>query len=357
MRTPSAGALVPLLYAAPTLDRIPVHTLSPRHPRYETCWLPLLADGGATKARLPVPYPHPSRPLLALRPFLRQPSSRLPPSHHLLAQGCAAAAGRRVGVGRPPTLARLIHRGLRGAVRQAHRPRQWRAPPPRHRRAAPLPASCASTPSPHNFPLTPPPPPAPRRPSLWGAKLCRRLLILILRRRLQVYSPKKQSPCGSSATQTSRAPCLSAAHATSSPCMPVAWAGPIVSCLPPQVCAARQVHPLPGRLRFAAIVRHRLRCRAAGKATAAAPAAPPPPPPPPPPSPPGHRQQRLAPALHLRRWSSTTKYHCRTTLLPTFSRRPPSGAPPSPPPPPPRIPRRVMHRCLPPPSGTRCTCT
>ena len=193
-----------------------LHPLSPHPPRYETCWLPLLADGGATKARPPAP-PRPTFPLLALRPFLRQPSSRLPPRHHLLAApGCTTAAGRRVGVGRPPTLALLIHRGLRGAVRQAHRPRQWRAPPPRHRRAAPLAASCASTPSLHNFPLTPLTP-RPRRPSLWGAKLCRRLLILTRRRRLQAWSPRKQSPCGSSATRTSRAPRPSAAHA-SSPC-------------------------------------------------------------------------------------------------------------------------------------------
>ena len=119
----------------------------------------------------PLP-PRPTFPLLALRPFLRQPSSRLPPRHHLLAApGCTTAAGRRVGVGRPPTLALLIHRGLRGAVRQAHRPRQWRAPPPRHRRAAPLAASCASTPSLHNFPLTPPHPPPPQAFPLGGQAL------------------------------------------------------------------------------------------------------------------------------------------------------------------------------------------
>ena len=207
---------------------------------------------------------------------------------------------------------------------------------------------------PAQVPAHPPHTPTPRRPSLWGGKLCRRLLILILRRRLQAWSPRKQSPCGSSATQTSRAPRPSAAH-DSSPCVPAAWAGPIVSCAPSGM--RRPTSPRPSRPASLRSYRttspplssgrqghsRRTSCPTAAAAAAATAA--------------GYRQEQLAPALHLRRWSSTTKYHCRTTLLPTFSRRPPSGAPPSPPPPPPRTPRRVMHRCLPPPSGTRCTCT
>ena len=43
-----------------------LHPLYPHPPRYETCWLPLLADGGATKARPPAPPPPPTFPLLAL---------------------------------------------------------------------------------------------------------------------------------------------------------------------------------------------------------------------------------------------------------------------------------------------------
>ena len=208
---------------------------------------------------------------------------------------------------------------------------------------------------PAQFPAHPPHPPAPRRPSLWGAKLCRRLLILILRRRLQAWSPRKQSPCGSSATQTSRAPRPSAAH-DSSPCVPAAWAGPIVSYLPPQVCAARQVHALPGRLRFAAIVRHRLRCRAAGKATAAAPAAPPPPPPPPPPLPATAKNSLPLPCTFA--GGLQLPSIIAALLFPPLSQEGHRAVrPPSSPPPPSRTPRRLTHCCLPLPSGTRCTCT
>ena len=57
MRTPSAGALVPRLDAAQTLDRIPATSRPPTLPRYENCWLPLLAKLGAAARGQALPPP------------------------------------------------------------------------------------------------------------------------------------------------------------------------------------------------------------------------------------------------------------------------------------------------------------
>ena len=238
MRTPSAGALVPRLDAAPTLDRIPATSRPPTLPRYENCWLPLLAKLGAAARGQALPPPDVEWVWIV---HLLSPASYI--------EDCEARYGELIA----------------------------RADSVRRRRAVTVPRP-APTAEPAQVQAHPPPSPPSQDFPLGAHNSSTEAAAFITQKAVSVWEQHyPDEPCAAPVS----CPCQSP--------LPAAWASPIASCVPPQVCAARRVHPLAGRLRFAAVVRHRLRCRAAGAAAAAPPAAPLPPPPPP-----GHADNGLS---------------------------------------------------------------
>ena len=308
MRTPSAGALVPRLDAAPTLDRIPATSRPPTLPRYENCWLPLLAKLGAAARGQALPPPDVEWVWIV---HLLSPASYI--------EDCEARYGELIA----------------------------RADSVRRRRPVTVPRP-APTAEPAQVQAHPPPSPPSQDFPLGAHNSSTEAAAFITQKAVSVWEQHyPDEPCAAPVS----CPCQSP--------LPAAWASPIASCVPPQVCAARRVHPLAGRLRFAAVVRHRLRCRAEVR------------PQPPLQLPRCRRRHRRAtpttacpcpapPQVVFNYQVSLPHYSDPAFLNKATERCAPTtapGPPPPPLPPPSRAPRRLTHRCLTTPSGTRCTCT
>jgi len=272
LRTPSAGALVPRLDAAPTLDRIPATSRPPTLPRYENCWLPLLAKLGAAGRGQALPPPDVEWVWIV---HLLSPASYI--------EDCEARYGELIA----------------------------RADSVRRRRAVTVPRP-APTAEPAQVQAHPPPSPPSQDFPLGAHNSSTEAAAFITQKAVSVWEQHyPDEPCAAPVS----CPCQSP--------LPAAWASPIhqlratsgmrrPTCPPPcRPASLRSCRTTSPPLSSGRCGRSRpSSCSAAAAATA------------------GPRRQRLVPALHLRRWSSTTKYHCRTTLTPLSSTRPPSGAPP-----------------------------